>query len=115
MPKGGLHHIHTSAAPYVEQWIKLTYDPVVAYNEREGMFKVLLGHEQLDGYIKCVEVRNFYKDPKEYDDILRSQILLIDTETRNIESHDIWKHFQHKFTRLADLLKYKKFFKDLMK
>lgn len=93
MPKGALHHIHTSASPYVEQFIKLTYDPVVAYNEREGMFKVLLGHEKLDGYVPCVEVRNFYKNPNDYDDILRQQILLTEVEARHTESHDIWKAF----------------------
>ena len=93
MPKGGLHHIHTTAAPHVEEYIKLTYDPVVAYNEREGMFKVLLGHEELDGYVKCVEIRNFYKDPNEYDEILRSQILLTPKESRGLESHEIWKGF----------------------
>ena len=71
MPKGGLHHIHTTAAPHVEEYIKLTYDPVVAYNEREGMFKVLLGHEKLDGYVKCVDMRGFSKDPLAYDEVLR--------------------------------------------
>lgn len=60
MPKGALHHIHTTASPNVEEYIKLTYDPVVAYNEREGLFKVLLGKEQLDGYIRCIEVRKFW-------------------------------------------------------
>jgi len=40
MPKGALHHIHTSAAPPVETYVKLTYDPIVYFNEREGLFKV---------------------------------------------------------------------------
>ena len=30
------------------------------------------------------------------------------------ESHDIWKHFQHRFTLINDLGKYKKFFKEIM-
>lgn len=36
MPKGALHHLHTTASPSVEEYIKLTYFNEVAYNEREG-------------------------------------------------------------------------------
>lgn len=115
MPKGGLHHIHTTAAPHVEEYIKLTYDPVVAYNEREGMFKVVLGDEKYDGYVKCNDIRNFTKDPTVYDNVLRDQILLTESETRQTESHDIWKAFQPKFSRIGDLCKYKKFFVKLLK
>jgi adenosine deaminase CECR1 len=115
MPKGALHHIHTTASPHVEEYIKLTYDPVVAYNEREGLFKVLLGKEQLDGYIRCVEVRNFWKDAHLYDDHLRKQILLTEVETEKLESHDVWTKFQPKFARVGDLCKYVKFFKQLLK
>lgn len=93
MPKGALHHLHTTASPCVEEYIKLTYDPVVAYNEREGQFKVLLGKEQLDGYMKTAEVRNWHKDPAAYDQNLRDMILLTPKETRGLESHDIWKGF----------------------
>jgi cell division protein YceG involved in septum cleavage len=82
MPKGALHHIHTTASPSVEEYIKITYDPCVAFNEREGLFKVLLGKEQLDGYLKCTEVRQFYKTNEEYDSILREAILLTDKQTK---------------------------------
>lgn len=44
MPKGALHHIHTSAAPPVDTYVKLTYDPIVYFNEREGLFKVFPQH-----------------------------------------------------------------------
>ena len=40
MPKGAIHHIHTSAAPPVDVYLKLTYDPIVFFNEREGLFKI---------------------------------------------------------------------------
>lgn len=40
MPKGGLHHLHTTAAPAVEFYLKLTYNDSVYFNEREKMFKV---------------------------------------------------------------------------
>ena len=44
MPKGALHHVHTTAAPPVDLFIELTYDPVTYYNEREGLFKVFPDH-----------------------------------------------------------------------
>jgi hypothetical protein len=40
MPKGALHHLHTSAAPSVDAYIKLTYEDSVYFNEREKLFKV---------------------------------------------------------------------------
>jgi hypothetical protein len=67
MPKGAIHHIHTSAAPPVEVYMKLTYDPIVYFNEREKIFKVFPNHEKEDGYVSCVEMRNFCKDPVAFD------------------------------------------------
>jgi len=94
MPKGGLHHVHTTAAPHVDVFIELTYDPVTYYNEREGLFKVFQNHvNKEDGFVQCQEMRSFYADPKEYDDILRSQILLTREEQHGLESHDIWGFF----------------------
>ena len=73
MPKGGLHHVHTTAAPHVDVFIELTYDDVTYYNEREGLFKVFQNPvNKEDGFVQCNEMRSFYADPKEYDDILRS-------------------------------------------
>ena len=40
MPKGAIHHIHTSAAPPVDVYVSLTHDPIVYYNEREKIFKI---------------------------------------------------------------------------
>lgn len=72
MPKGGLHHVHTTAAPHVSVYLELTYEPEVYYNEREGMFKVFLDHYgKEDGFVRCNEMRAFYSDPKEYDSRLR--------------------------------------------
>ena len=41
MPKGGLHHIHTTAAPSADFYVKLTYNDFVYFNEREKLFKVV--------------------------------------------------------------------------
>lgn len=116
MPKGAVHHIHTSAAPPVDVYLSLTYDPITYYNEREKIFKIfpkMTGVE--DGYVSCVEMRNFMKDPKGFDTHLRNEILLTEAETKGRASHDIWKHFQHKFTRVTELGKYYKFFRTLLK
>jgi len=40
LPKGAIHHIHTSAAPPVHIYLKLTYDPIVYYNEKEKIFRI---------------------------------------------------------------------------
>ena len=40
MPKGALHHLHTTAAPSTDFYIKLTYNEAVYFNEREKLFKV---------------------------------------------------------------------------
>jgi len=77
MPKGGLHHVHTTAAPHVDVFIELTYEPETYYNEREGLFKVFVNFaNKEDGFVQCQEMRSFYSEPKEYDEILRNQILL---------------------------------------
>ena len=41
MPKGGLHHLHTTAAPSADFYVKLTYNDFVYFNEREKLFKVV--------------------------------------------------------------------------
>ena len=60
-------------------------------------------------------MRTFYENPEEYDDILRSQILLTSQESSGLESHDIWGFFQHKFSRISHLAKFKPFFEKLLK
>ena len=62
MPKGALHHLHVTAGPSAETYVELTYDPAVYFNEREMMFKVAPNGLQEDGYIRCVDMRNFSKD-----------------------------------------------------
>ena len=82
MPKGAIHHIHTSAAPPIETYMSLTYDPIVFYNEREKLFKIFPNDKfKEDGYVSCVEMRNFHKNPQAYDDYLKNEILLTKEQT----------------------------------
>lgn len=115
MPKGAIHHIHTTAAPPVGTYMELTYEDIVYYNDREMMFKVFPKHKKLDGYLQCTKMREFSKDKEAYDQSLKNAILLTETQIRGKESHDIWKGFQPKFNLVNDLGKYYKFFKILLK
>jgi adenosine deaminase CECR1 len=116
MPKGAIHHIHTSAAPPIEVYMSLTYDPMVFYNEREKLFKIFpKATMKEDGYVSCVEMRAYSKDIEAFDNHLKNEILLTKAQTEGKSSHDIWKHFQHKFTKVTELGKYYKFFRTLLK
>ena len=114
MPKGGLHHIHTTAAPHVDTYIELTYEKETHYNEREGLFKVFPDMHHEDGYMPTTVMREFKADKQAYDDHLRAQISQTKAECSGMESHEIWEFFQHKFARIGGLGKYKPFFKRLL-
>ena len=116
MPKGAIHHIHTTAATPIDAYLKLTYDERTYYSERENLFKVYPLHEGVaDGYIKCTQLRNFASSDEEFDKQLEKEILLGPEQADDRDSHDIWKYFQHKFTKVGELGKFVPFFKDLVK
>ena len=60
-------------------------------------------------------MRNYKKDPKEYDQFLRNEILLTEKDVKGKSSHEIWKNFQHNFSKVGGLGKYHKFFRYLLK
>jgi hypothetical protein len=71
MPKGAIHHIHTTAANPIDAYLKLTYDDRVYYNNREKLFKVYPKHQGvLDGYVQCTQLRSFYSSPAEFDTMI---------------------------------------------
>jgi hypothetical protein len=73
MPKGGIHHIHTTAANSADSYMKLTYDERVYYSERFRLFKVYPKHLDVeDGYLQCTQLRNFYSNPEEFDTIMKN-------------------------------------------
>ena len=116
MPKGAIHHIHTTAAVPVNAYLEMTRNDIVYYNERERMFKVFpRGESQKeDGYVCCNVMRQCRKSAEEYDEFLKNEILLTEKQTKGNASRDIWKHFEHKFTKVGELGKYHKFFKILL-
>jgi hypothetical protein len=46
---------------------------------------------------------------------MKDQILLQPGQANDLESHDIWKFFQHKFTKVGELGKFTPFFKQITK
>ncbi len=52
MPKGGLHHLHTTAAPSADFYVSLTYDDAVYFSEREMLFKVSPNGLDEDGFLQ---------------------------------------------------------------
>jgi len=52
MPKGSIHHLHTSAAPPIDVYIEMTRNDLVYYNEKDGLFKVFPIKENIiEGYL----------------------------------------------------------------
>ena len=52
MPKGAVHHMHTTAQFSLDVYKKLTYDDKAYYCEKENMFKVFTSADQVEeGYI----------------------------------------------------------------
>lgn len=98
MPKGGLHHLHTTAAPSVECYVRLTYNPAVYFNEREKIFKVAPKGLDEDGYLRCVDMRRFYSSPEAYDQKIRDYIRMTPQQCASKEENSVWQHFQHKFS-----------------
>ena len=63
MPKGALHHVHTTAVIPIDAYLKMTYDDRVYFNDRDRLFKVFPKHKDiLNGYIQCNTMRNFFND-----------------------------------------------------
>lgn len=64
MPKGAIHHMHTTASPPTQTYIDMTYDNKTYYNNRLNIFKCFPKPEQVqDGYIRCTDYRRYSSDP----------------------------------------------------
>jgi adenosine deaminase CECR1 len=110
MPKGAIHHLHTSAAIPVDAYVQLTYDERVYFNQRDRIFKVYPKHQDVpEGYIQCTKLREFSPD---FDKTVREQILLGKDDAEGLDSHDIWVSFQHTFTGVGELGKFVPFFQN---
>ena len=111
MPKGAIHHLHTTAANPINAYLQLTYDDRVYYNNKDKLFKVFPLHEGVpEGYIQCKTLREFHPEG-EFDKIVTDEILLRDDQAKGIESHAIWFFFEKKFSKVGELGKFVPFFK----
>ena len=54
MPKGGIHHIHSTATIPVESFLDITREDFVYYNDREKLLKCYPNYKDIDPYyVKC--------------------------------------------------------------
>ena len=54
MPKGGIHHIHSTAAIPIEAFIEITREDFVYYNDRDKLLKCYPKQVNIDPYyVKC--------------------------------------------------------------
>lgn len=88
MPKGGIHHLHLTAAAPIDFLIKLTYEDIVYYNDREHMFKACPhGPPEEEGFIKVNDLRQHHESVEEFDNMLKQKILLTQDIIDSQESH----------------------------
>ena len=82
------------------------------------MFKVFPKPEHIKqdtDYVQCTKLREFYGDAAIYDKIVKDEILLTANEADFKSSHEIWKHFQKKFSKVGELGKFIPFFQEITK
>lgn len=116
MPKGGIHHLHLTAACPVDFLVKLTYDEIVYFSERENMFKVFPEGVPVEtGFIQVNQLRQFHKSVEQFDEELKQKILLTKDDVACQESHQIWDGFQFKFLMTNDLYNYHGFFPKVLR
>lgn len=112
MPKGAIHHIHSTASIPIEAFIEITKEDFVYYNDRDKLLKCYPKQTNIDPYyVKCNDLRNFM-GADEFDNYLRRLIPLTDNCP---DDKSIWDHFEDKFTLVYDLIKYKPFFRKCIK
>lgn len=67
MPKGAIHHLHTTASIPVEAYLEMTRDDRVYYNDKQKLFRVFPRQDRWKeegyihtGFIQCNHLRKFY-------------------------------------------------------
>lgn len=112
MPKGAIHHIHSTAAIPVQAFIKLTKYDFVYFNDRDKLLKCYPNGQNIDEhYVKCNKMREFMGAEK-FDHMLTELIPMTDNCP---PGRSIFDHFEDKFTLVYDLIKYKPFFRECIK
>ena len=112
MPKGAIHHIHSTACIPIDAFIEITKEDIVYFNDRTKLLKCYPKPVNIDPhYVKCNDLRKFQGE-EEFDDYLRHLIPLTDNRPKD---RSIWDHFEDKFTLVYDLIKYQPFFKKCIK
>jgi hypothetical protein len=97
MPKGAVHHLHTTGAAPIDSLIKQTYKDFMYYSEKENMFKAFPNEEPDKGYELINTLRTKSGDVAKFDEGLKQKILLENKAVLSGESNVVWDHFEYKF------------------
>jgi adenosine deaminase CECR1 len=114
MPKGAHLHYHSGAAFDVALVLELTKEDVVYYNEKENVLMAFSNEQPLPGYKKCNDIRKLWDKNPNFDDFLRKKLVLTTEEISSQDSSEIWKHFGQKFRLTSKLIRYPKFYKQIL-
>jgi hypothetical protein len=90
MPKPGLHHLHLTGATPMRYLIKATYRDYVYYNQNLNILKVTKNKLEEEGFVKCNQLRQYWKSPADFDKYLEAKILLGPSQIESKESNKIW-------------------------
>lgn len=112
MPKGGVFHVHLTAACHVDYLLELSHEDIVFYNPETKVFRVEpTGAATEEGYRRCSELRTESGDSAAFDEGVRDAILLNRAQISSRHSETVWQNFQHKFNTTFQLYNYGPFFK----
>ena len=113
MPKPAVHHVHLTACASLDFLIHLTYKDCVYYSQKANEFAVSAKGCSKEGFIKVNTLRQYWKDPEEFDNYLKGKMQLKPPASAR-EDHLIWDGFQFKFQLTFQLYNYKPFFERIL-
>ena len=113
MPKPALHHAHLTACASLDYLIELTYKDCVYYSQIANEFHVSAKGCDKPGYVKVNTLRQYWKNPAEFDNFLKGKMRL-KPGPEDREDNKIWQGFQFKFQLTFQLYNYKPFFERIL-
>lgn len=113
LPKPAVHHAHLTACSEIDQLIALTYKSCVYYSQTANEFHVSAKGCKKEGFIKVKTLRQYWKNPAEFDKFLRDKMVCKPTADQRTD-HAVWGGFQLKFQLTFALYNYKPFFERIL-
>ena len=115
LPKPAVHHAHLTACANVDFLVSLTYKDFVVYSQKENEFDISSEEKPCtrEGFIKVNTLRQYWKNPAEFDQYLKDKIAL-QAPGCNATDHKIWEGFEYKFKLCYKLYHYKPLFERIL-